>query len=361
MHTRNVNDYSAKAKRSWDYQNINIYAVVSPLFVATNTIGLVVALWASGSGVLSIETVFVSFTYYALITRVMWQFNHIYRDVESALTEAAQFTDLLLEEPTLLDPVHHQKLMVDKGEVEFKEISFGYDESGGAHTFHNFSLRIAGGEKVALVGRSGSGKTTLTKLLQRFMDVDSGQILIDGIDISQIKQTDLRQVLAYVPQEPIMFHRSLDDNIRYGRQEASHAEVVAAAKVAYASEFIDKLDKSYETLVGERGIKLSGGQRQRVAIARAVLKNAPILVLDEATTSLDSESEAFIQDALWKLMEGRTALVVAHRLSTIQRMDRIVVLDEGKIMEEGAHNDLLKAQGLYAKLWNQQSGGFIQD
>jgi ATP-binding cassette subfamily B protein len=193
------------------------------------------------------------------------------------------------------------------------------------------------------------------------MDIDSGTILIDGQDITHISQRSLRKHIAYVPQDPLLFHRSLMENIRYGRPEAADKEVVAVAKLAHADEFIRSLPKGYDTLVGERGVKLSGGQRQRVAIARAMLKNAPILVLDEATSALDSESEVLIQDALWKLMEGRTAIVIAHRLSTIQKMDRIIVMEDGKIVEQGSHKELLRKDGTYARLWAHQSGGFIDN
>ncbi len=221
--------------------------------------------------------------------------------------------------------------------------------------------RIKPGEKVGLVGHSGSGKTTLTRILLRFSDIQDGEITIDGQNISHISQDDLRRSISYVPQEPLLFHRSIKENITYGRPDASEEAMRVIARKAHADDFIDKLPKKYETLVGERGVKLSGGQRQRIAIARAMLKNAPILVLDEATSALDSESEALIQDALWKLMEGRTAIVIAHRLSTIQRMDRIVVLDNGRIVEQGSHKELIRQNGTYAQLWIRQSGGFIEE
>jgi ABC-type multidrug transport system fused ATPase/permease subunit len=198
-------------------------------------------------------------------------------------------------------------------------------------------------------------------LILRFSDLNHGTIRIDGHNIADMRQSELRRHVAYVPQEPILFHRTLLENIRYGRLSASDEEVKAAAHKARADEFIDKLPNGYETLVGERGTKLSGGQRQRVAIARAILRNAPILVLDEATSALDSESEKLIQAALQELMKGRTTIVVAHRLSTIQKMDRIIVLDNGEIVEDGTHEELLKEKGLYAKLWTHQSGGFLED
>jgi ATP-binding cassette subfamily B protein len=193
------------------------------------------------------------------------------------------------------------------------------------------------------------------------MDIDGGQILIDGQDISQVTQNSLRGAIAYVPQDPFLFHRSLRDNIAYGKPDASDAEITAAAHAAYADEFIDQLPHGLDTIVGERGVKLSGGQRQRIAIARAILKDAPILVLDEATSALDSESEIYIQQALEKLMKNRTSIVIAHRLSTIAKLDRIIVLDNGKIVEEGPHTELLDQKGTYARLWKHQSGGFIEE
>ena len=215
------------------------------------------------------------------------------------------------------------------------------------------------GEKVGLVGHSGVGKTTITKLLLRFADIQRGDILIDGQKITHLRQHDLRKNIAYVPQESMLFHRSLRENISYGNPDASDNEIIFAAKRAHAHEFISQLPKGYDTLVGERGIKLSGGERQRVSIARAMLKNAPILILDEATSSLDSVSEHFIQEALRDLMKGRTTIVIAHRLSTIQRMDRIVVMDESGVAEEGSHKELLTKKGIYQTFWNQQTSNFI--
>jgi ATP-binding cassette subfamily B protein len=211
------------------------------------------------------------------------------------------------------------------------------------------------------VGRSGGGKTTVIRLLLRLMDVDGGRILVGGRDISRMPQADLRGLIAYVPQDPAMFHRTLRENIAFGRPGATEDEIRAAAGAAHVLEFVDALPQGFDTLVGERGVKLSGGQRQRVAIARAVLRDAPILLLDEATSALDSQSEAHIQQALWRLMEGRTAIAVAHRLSTVAGMDRLVVLDRGRVVEQGAHAELLAAGGGYADLWRRQSGGFLAE
>jgi ATP-binding cassette, subfamily B, bacterial len=225
--------------------------------------------------------------------------------------------------------------------------------------FEGLDLRIADGERVGLVGRSGGGKTSIARLLLRLMDVDSGRIMVGGQDITRLSQADLRGLIAYVPQDPVMFHRTIGENIAFGRPGATTAEIRAAADAAHVTEFVDALPLGFDTLVGERGVKLSGGQRQRVAIARAILRDAPILLLDEATSALDSESEALIQNALWTMMEGRTAIAVAHRLSTVAGMDRLVVLDRGRVVEQGTHAELLAAGGGYAKLWQRQSGGFL--
>jgi ATP-binding cassette subfamily B protein len=360
-HKMRVSDVMEKTKRSWDYNTLRIEMALSPLFVLTNLIGLVIALALSSNGSLDIEAVFVSFNYFAQISGFMWKFNQIYRNLESALTDSAQFTELLLDEPAVTDLPDAESAKLLRGMIDMSDVTFQYSDARGKHLFRNLNLKIDEGEKVALVGYSGGGKTTITMLLLRFMNIDSGQILIDGQDIAKIKQGELRASIAYVPQDTSLFHRTLADNIRYGKPGASDKEVMRAARLARAHDFIKDLPNGYDTLVGERGVKLSGGQRQRIAIARAILKDAPILVLDEATSSLDSESEKHIQAALWKLMEDRTAIVIAHRLSTIQRMDRIIVLDGGQIIEEGSHKELLDAGGTYAKLWAHQSGGFLND
>jgi ATP-binding cassette subfamily B protein len=274
------------------------------------------------------------------------------------LLDAEEMTAILTTPHEIQDAPGAKTLSVTQGKIQFDLVSFGYDER---LIFKKFNLTIHPGEKVALIGPSGGGKTTIVKLLFRFFDINGGKITIDGQNIASVTQDSLRDGLALVPQEPILFHRSLYDNIAYARPSAKESEVYEAAKLAHAHEFIKAFPKGYETFVGERGVKLSGGERQRVAIARAILKNAPILVLDEATSSLDSESEMLIQDALHNLMSNRTTIVIAHRLSTIMQMDRIVVIDGGKVIEEGKHKELLKVkQGTYQKLWEIQAGGFTK-
>lgn len=309
-----------------------------------------------------IATVFLLLTYTSTVANQLFQFsNSSLRTYNRALGDASDMIEILGITPEILDPAKPEKVRIERGTIAFNDVTFRHDGSHEA-IFDKLNLRIKPGEKVGLVGHSGSGKTTLTRLLLRFSDIQSGSIAIDGQDIAAITQDDLRRHIAYVPQEPLLFHRSISENIGYGTADASQASIEAVARMASAHDFIKTLPQGYDTLVGERGVKLSGGQRQRVVIARALLKNAPILVLDEATSALDSESEVLIQAALWKLMEGRTAIVIAHRLSTIQKMDRIIVLDDGKIVEEGSHKELVgKKNGTYARLWAHQSGGFIEE
>ena len=360
-HATNVNDYMQKAKHSWDFHTLTVDMSISPLYVLINVVGLTLAI-VLGDSAASTAAIFVTFNYFALCTRILWEFNRIYRNLENAIADAAQFTDLLLVPSRITDRAKARRLKVPHGEIVFDNVHFAYDNREDDPLFEDLNLHIKAGEKLALVGHSGGGKTTITKLLLRFIDVTGGQLLIDGQNISHSKLADLRQNIAYVPQEPAMFHRTIRENIRYGKLDASDDAVVEAAKKANAHDFIMELPQNYDTMVGERGVKLSGGQRQRIAIARAIIKDAPILVLDEATSALDSENEHLIQQALWKLMQGRTAIVIAHRLSTIQRMDRIVVLDRGAITEQGTHAELLTNKtGIYSQLWSRQSGGFIED
>ena len=268
----------------------------------------------------------------------------------------------ILDEPRLVADVPGAKrLEVEKGSIDFEHITFRYSDAKSTDlVFRDFNLHIPAGQRVGLVGVSGSGKTTLTKLLLRLSDIQEGRILVDGQDVSRCTQQSQRHNIAYVPQEALLFHRSIRDNIAYGRPDATDEEVREAARQANALGFIDRLPDGMNTMVGERGIKLSGGQRQRVAIARAILADAPILVLDEATSALDSESEHLVQEALVNLMRGRTSIVVAHRLSTAAALDRIVVLDGGRVVEDGRHQDLVEHDGEYAHLWNRQTGAFLE-
>lgn len=344
--------------RSWDYGNLRIDTLVAPMSVLTNAMGLLLAVTLGGGGH-GVEAVVVAFTYYTNATRIMFEFNQIYRRLESSMTEAGQFTELLLEQPVVLDPPSPEPLLSKAADVRFEQVTFAH--AGAKPLFERLDLDVSSGAKIGLVGRSGGGKTTLGRLLLRMTDIDSGRILIGGQDITKLRQADLRSLIAYVPQDPAMFHRTLRENIAFARPDATEAEIRRAAEAAHVTEFADGLADGFDTMVGERGVKLSGGQRQRVALARAILRDAPILLLDEATSALDSESEVLVQKALWHLMEGRTALVVAHRLSTVATMDRLVVLDRGSIVEQGTHQQLLASEGTYAKLWQHQSGGFLDD
>lgn len=325
-------------------------------------VALVFGVYAITNLQMNAGILFLVISYSAAVVDRLWTFGRIVRNVNRAFGDATEMTEILGLEPDIKNPVAPEKVRIRRGRIQFKNVVFNYPDAGKKESlFDNLNLTIKPGEKVGLVGHSGGGKTTITRLLLRFNDVQGGHILVDNQDIIRIKQEDLRSHIAYVPQEPVLFHRSLLENIRYGKVEASIQEVRAVAKMAYADEFIDRLPDGYDTLVGERGVKLSGGQRQRIAIARAMLKHAPILALDEATSALDSESESLIQSALWRLMENRTAIVIAHRLSTVQKMDRIIVLHHGAIAEEGTHKELLQRAGIYAELWSHQSGGFIPD
>jgi len=357
-HRSRVADQRRKSLLSWDYGNMRIDALVAPMSVLTNVVGLLLAV-ALGGGKHGIEAIIVTFTYYSNATQIMFEFNQIYRRLESSLTEAAQFTELLLTPPTVVDPLAPEPLRPKASDVRFERVTFAH--AGGLPLFTGLDLAVPSGAKFGLVGRSGGGKSTLTRLLLRMMDIQEGRILIGGQDISRLRQSDLRSLIAYVPQAPEMFHRTLRDNIAFARPDATDAEIREAAHAAHVTEFADALPDGFGTLVGERGVKLSGGQRQRVALARAILRDAPILLLDEATSALDSESEMLVQQALWRLMEGRTALVVAHRLSTVARMDQLVVLDRGQIVEKGTHEELLRLNRTYARLWQHQSGGFLDD
>ncbi|MBU6323083.1 MAG: ABC transporter ATP-binding protein [Patescibacteria group bacterium] len=315
-----------------------------------------IVLWRDGA--LTIGDFALIQAYLIAAIEQLWNFGNIIRRLYEAFADSTEMVDILDLPHEIQDRLHAGTLAVAQGGIEFKSVDFNFSETRSV--LKDFNLSIKGKEKVALVGPSGAGKTTITKLLFRFHDVTAGGIFIDGQNIASVTQESLRWNMALVPQEPILFHRTLMENIRYGRRDATDEEVRGAAKQAHCEEFIANTPYGYETYVGERGIKLSGGERQRIAIARAILKDAPILVLDEATSSLDSESEALIQDALTRLMEGKTVIAIAHRLSTVMRMDRIIVIEGGKVVTSGTHDELLRHEGgLYKKLWEIQAGGFI--
>ncbi|WP_156504497.1 ABC transporter ATP-binding protein, partial [Oleiphilus sp. HI0066] len=291
---------------------------------------------------------------------IMWEVSALFENIGSV-----QDGINTISQPKLIqDKNNANALAMAKGQIDFNQVSFEYN--AGESVLKDLSLRIKAGEKIGLVGRSGAGKSTLINLLLRFHDIQKGEILVDGQNVSAVQQESLRAQIGVVTQDTSLMHRSVRDNIAYGQPEATLEQVIAAAEQAEAHQFIQNLSDikgraGYEAHVGERGVKLSGGQRQRIAIARVLLKDAPILVLDEATSALDSEVEAAIQESLYKLMEGKTVIAIAHRLSTIAAMDRLIVLDEGRIVEEGSHLELIAKNGIYAQLWQRQSGGFIGD
>jgi ATP-binding cassette subfamily B multidrug efflux pump len=294
---------------------------------------------------------------------IMWELASLFEQIGIV----QDGLETIARERTVVDPAHPRALAVPRGEVRYDRIHFNYGKNrddGMGGIIDNLSLTIRPGEKVGLVGRSGAGKSTLVSLLLRFYDLEGGRILVDGQDIALVGQESLREKIGMVTQDTSLLHRSVVDNILYGRPDATFEEAVAAARRAHAHEFIQELEdlngrRGYHAHVGERGVKLSGGQRQRIAIARVLLKDAPILILDEATSALDSEVEAAIQESLYNLMQGKTVIAIAHRLSTIAALDRLIIMDKGRIMEEGTHAELLKRGGIYAQLWNRQSGGFI--
>lgn len=335
-------------------------AVTSSLIVMM--MGLVAVFIAGGNAWFGISagTLVMMFTYTNSLTGRFNMLSQMFQQINRSFGEAHDLT-VALDEPRLVaDDPDAPALHVTAGAIDFCDVDFHYaDARTEDAVFRGFNLHIPAGQRVGLVGRSGSGKTTLTTLLLRLADLSGGSIKIDGQDIAHVSQVSLRQHIAYVPQEPLLFHRTVRDNIAYGRPDATEDEILRAAREANALEFIERLPRGLDTQVGERGVKLSGGQRQRIAIARAILMDAPILVLDEATSALDSESEKLIQDALENLMRDRTSLVIAHRLSTVAALDRIVVIRDGEIVEDGRHAELVGADGEYAQLWSRQSGAFL--
>ena len=344
--------------RIYSVMDLNLMVLNGLLIVGV--VGWAVLLWVQGSasaGIVAAAAALV-LRLNAMTGWIMWAITSFFQE----MGVVAEGMETIAQPVTLVDAAQAKDLKVPEAKIEINDVTHHYGRDSGG--LDQLSLTIQPGEKVGLVGRSGAGKSTLFKLLLRFYDSESGQILIDGQDIAAVTQDSLRAQIGMVQQDSSLLHRSLRDNIRYGRNSASEAEISAAAAQAQADEFIGDLEdlegrSGYDARVGERGVKLSGGQRQRIALARVILKDAPILLLDEATSALDSEVEAAIQDTLYGMMEGKTVIAIAHRLSTIAHMDRILVMDEGRIVEDGSHSELLAQGGLYAGFWARQSGGFI--
>ena len=350
-----VNVWRKATLRSWLADNW-IWSGIGFFMIVIEVVLLWVATVYWGKGMLSIGDFVLIQAYLMTTFDRLVSINRELRRFYDALADSSEMVYILEQKHDVQNAPGASPMQVTKGEIAFTDVNFSFNAD--KQLLAGLNLRINPQEKVGLVGPSGAGKSTITKLLLRMFDIKSGSISIDGQSISKVTQDSLRNAISFVPQEPVLFHRPLMENIRYGRRYASDAEVIDASKKAHCHEFILGLPEQYGSFVGERGIKLSGGERQRVAIARAILKNAPILLLDEATSSLDSESEALIQDALETLMKDKTVIVIAHRLSTIMKMDRIIVLEKGNVVAEGTHQQLLEDKGLYQKLWKIQAGGF---
>ena len=353
-----LDDYVvADQRRDWCFVTINTFQWLS--FVVYQAISFVFLIIGFKEGVITAGDFALLLTINISIVQCLWSLSGKMLELSNLWGNITQGLTVALAPLDIQDNLEATELCVTKGQITFDNVGFHY--KGSEPLFTNKSVTIDPGQKVGLVGYSGGGKTTFSNLTLRLYDVTDGCITIDGHDIRDVTQDSLRANIGMIPQDPSLFHRTLMENIRYGKSDTTDAEVIAAAKRAHADEFIMKLPSGYDSLVGERGVKLSGGQRQRVAIARAILKNAPILILDEATSQLDSVTERDIQDSLWDLMQGKTTIVIAHRLSTLLHMDRILVFDSGKIVEDGTHDELLKQGGLYKTLWDAQVGGFLPE
>ena len=355
---KNYKEWQVVTMKSW-WKNALIYGALHFFTIIIEVLLILITIYLWSKGLITVGFFVLLLTYQTHLTGQLFQVAQLLRNLYYVLSDSAEMIEILDMPNDIKDIKGSKNLEVEKGSIEFQNISFAYNE--WTNIFENLNLSIKAGEKVAFVWASGSGKSTLVKLLFRFFDLDDGSISIDGQDISTVKQDSLRSSISMVSQDPILFHRSLFENIEYGKSGATLEEVEQASKMANCHEFISWLKEGYKTLVWERWIKLSGWERQRVTIARALLANQKILVLDEATSSLDSESESLIQDAIYNVMENRTTIVIAHRLSTIMKMDRIVVLDHGKIVEQWTHKELTVKEGwVYKKLWDIQSGDFIE-
>jgi ATP-binding cassette, subfamily B, bacterial len=355
---RVVEKWSRRTRTTWMRHTWNSTGQLALLWIirtAVTATGL--WLWWKGRATPG-EITYVLTTYFVVYGYLRDIGQHIHQ-LQRAVNDMEEMVQLCSEPLGVADAPAARPLHITLGEVRFEHVTFHY-VGQASPLYRDLSVRIGSGERIGLVGHSGSGKTTFVKLIQRLYDVTEGRIVIDGQNVAQATQTSLRSQIAIVQQEPILFHRSLAENIAYARPEASQVQIERAARLASAHEFIARLPRAYQTLVGERGVKLSGGERQRVALARAFLADAPILILDEATSSLDSESEALIQEAMDRLMSGRTSIVIAHRLSTVRAMNRILVFEHGRIVEEGSHEALLcRPHGHYRRLFERQSGGIV--
>lgn len=349
-----VNKWRSRTRRTWLIGTLNGFIQGSNLLVMRGVIiAFALYLWTKGQATAG-DITFVLTAFFMLQGYLRDVGMHI-RNLQRSVNDMEELVDIEAQSYGIADKPGAPAIRIGNGEITFDHITFHYGRHEAA-LYRDFSVRIEAGERVGLVGHSGSGKTTFVKLIQRLYDVNGGAILIDGQNIADVAQASLRSQIAIVQQEPILFHRTLAENIAYARPGASQAEIEEAARLASAHDFISRLPKGYRTLVGERGVKLSGGERQRVAIARAFLADAPILILDEATSSLDSESEVLIQQAMERLMVGRTTLVIAHRLSTVRALDRLLVFDKGRIVEEGNHDALIrKSDGIYRRLFERQA------
>ena len=355
---KEVSEKQARATRlAWDLSSI-LDGTQAALIVIVEFVLFYYGIKFWTAGIITIGTFVLIQVYLVGLVQQLWNFSRIVRTIYEGLADAEEMVSILNLPHEVQDAPGAKPLAVKEGAVSLEHVSFAF--ANQKPVLKDVMLSVCGGEKVAIIGPSGAGKSTLVRLLLRLYNLGDGVITIDGQNIQLVTQESLRQAVSLVPQDPVLFHRTLLENIRYGKRDATDKEVFAAAKLAHCDDFIENLPLKYNTFVGERGVKLSGGERQRVAIARAILKNAPLLILDEATSSLDSHSEALIQDALDKLMKGKTTIVIAHRLSTIRKMDRIIVLEEGAIVEEGTHAELIaREKGLYQHLWNLQAGGFL--
>jgi ATP-binding cassette subfamily B protein len=353
-----LSDYRAAYQKKEIYSLImhSIQGVLIAIMMAFSTFFLV---YLYGKGLVTIGDFALILGLSMETGHMMWFTMSEVDEFNKAVGRCKQSLTALMLPLEILDKPNARALNCTHGQITFDQVKFHY--KGTEPLFQNKSIEIGAGQKVGLVGYSGGGKSTFVNLILRLYDVTDGVILIDGQDIRDVTQDSLRGSIAMIPQDPSLFHRSLMENIRYGRADSTDEEVIEAARKAHAHEFISTLPQGYDSLVGERGVKLSGGQRQRIAIARAILKNAPILILDEATSQLDSVTESLIQESLWELMQNKTTIVIAHRLSTLLHMDRILVFDKGKIVEDGTHSELLAKSGLYKHLWDAQVGGFLGD